>query len=461
LAQSGVDGLKQARDALAQSDLGSAENKQLLVALDALRTSLQHYASMDNLSAQREVILQAKTQIAKTAEAQSKQINGNFSEELKRAEEGISYARLFTILTAIAAFLLARALINGIHRPLQAAIGMADRIAQGKLNHSPAPENGTEIGKLSRALNGMNARLREMVGNIMDTSHRVGEGSDAIMANNTTLIERAEAEATTLEQTSASLEELTSSVGKNADRTQTAQALAQEAVAHVEASSDVVRQVVSTIGDIRSSSQRIVDIIAMIDGIAFQTNILALNAAVEAARAGEQGAGFAVVASEVRSLAQRCTAAAKDIKSLIGESAKKIRIGTDLADVAGKAMESTVISIQQVSALLDGIAATSTEQKEGIAQINQAMILLDQATHRSGAVVDQAGNIAHQLSQNALALNNLVRQFDLGAQRTIAKPAAAVQQHIAQPAKSAPPPRAKPLTGKAALEADADNWTEF
>ena len=460
LGQTGLQALKQARESLAQADFGNDEAKQLVAKLDAMSASLQRDASMENITKQRESIYRSKTQISAAAEAHSEQIDANFSRELQHAKENIFYTRLFTALMAAAAFLLARALINSIHRPLQSAVTTADRIAQGNLNNPPAPENGTEIGKLSRALNGMNARLRELLSEIMGTSERVGEASEDILENNAILTERAEAEATTLEQTSASLEQLTATVGHNADRTQSAQALAQEAVAKVEASSGVVRQVVDTMGNIRGSSQRIVDIISIIDGIAFQTNILALNAAVEAARAGEQGAGFAVVASEVRSLAQRSTAAAKDIKSLINESSQKIGVGTDLADVAGKAMESTVKSIQKVSALLDEIATASTEQREGIAQINQAMLLLDRATQQSGLVVDQASGIANRLSQHAQTLNALVRQFDLGHQPQPAAPVAAPRQRVARPIRPTATLTRNTVPTKA-THADAHDWTEF
>ena len=461
LGPSGLQALKQARDSLAQSGLDTEDQKQLVGKLDGMLASLRNDASMANLAKQRETIHQSKAIIANAAEAHSKKINAHFGSELRRAKESIFYARWFTVLTAIAAFLLARALINGMHRPLQMAVATADRIAQGNLNNPPTPENETEIGKLSRALNGMNARLRELLSEIMGTSQHVGEASDDILENNATLTQRAEAEATTLAQTSASLEELTATVGRNADRTHSAQALAQEAVAHVEASSGVVRQVVDTMGDIRGSSQRIVDIIAIIDGIAFQTNILALNAAVEAAHAGEQGAGFAVVASEVRSLAQRCTAAAKDIKSLISDSSQKISAGTNLADGAGKAMESTVASIQKVSALLGEIALASTEQREGIAQINQAMLLLDRATHQSGAVVDQANGIANRLSQHAQALNGLVRQFDLGHQSSPSPAIRITQPPAARTQATRPTTLSNNKASTKTTPTDKDDWAEF
>lgn len=459
LGQTGLQALKLTRESLAKSVLESHDEKQLLAQLDALYSSFQSDTSIENLTKQREDIHRAKVQIANMAITHSTEINTNFSRELQRTKEGIFYSRLFTILMAIAAFFLARALINSLHRPLQTAIATADRIAQGNLNNAPVAENDTEIGKLARALNGMNARLRELLSEIMGTSQQVNKASDEILRNNSTLTERAEAEATTLEQTSASLEELTATVGQNSERSHNAQVLAQEAVANGESSSEVVREMVGTMANIRDSSKRIVDIIAVIDGIAFQTNILALNAAVEAARAGEQGAGFAVVAAEVRNLAQRCSVAAKDIKVLINESAQKIGRGTELAGVAGTAMESTVASIHKVSSLLDEIAAASTEQREGIAQINQAMLLLDRATQQSGTVVDQAGGIANRLSQHAQALNALVRQFDLGHQGHAPPTETSAPRRAIPESQPRTLPRDRVLAK--AIQSTTDDWTEF
>jgi methyl-accepting chemotaxis protein len=339
-------------------------------------------------------------------------------------------------------------------------VTIADRIAKGNLNNPPAPENNTEIGQLLRALNGMNKRLRELIGQISGTSQHVSGASQDILRNNSILSERAESEASTLQQTTASLEELTATVGQTADRSQLAQSLAKQAVHNVEDSSQVVRDVVTTMDDIQTSSRRIVDIIAVIDGIAFQTNILALNAAVEAARAGEQGAGFAVVAGEVRNLAQHCATAAKDIKGLIGTSVEKIGVGSNLVDKAGKAMDGTVASIRKVSDLLGEIAAASTEQRDGIAQINQAMLHLDQATQQSGTIVEQAAGIANMLSNHAQTLDGLVHQFDLGTQ---SKPARANVTKSSR-TKISPPKSPAPINRRvssATTPADDVDWQEF
>ena len=436
LGLSGLIALKKAHDLLASSGAQTTDAKTLLNKLNSMHQSLSGNVSLENLGKHRETIQQAKIQVTKTVEEFDTGIASDIGRDLERAKQGIIFSRVLTVLIAFIAFFLARGLIKSILLPLQCAITIADRISKGNLNNPPAPENKTEIGELLSALNGMNARLRELIGEIMGTSQQIGGASENIQENNAILIERAREAAYTLEETSASLDILTGTVGQTADRTQSAQMLAREAVSQAEGSSKVVRDMVTTMEDIQSSSHRIVDIIAVIDSIAFQTNILALNAAIEAARAGVQGAGFAVVASEVRSLAQRSATAAKDIKSLIGSSVEKIGVGTHLADNAGKAMDSTVTSIHQVSELLGEIAAASTEQREGISQINQAMQSLDQATQRSGNVVDRAAGIAEMLSNHAQNLNKLFSQFDLGHRPQPARMPTATSKRLARSAKS-------------------------
>ncbi len=459
LSSPAIQALNLARDSLAGSTLHTEEAKKLVEQMDSLGVSLKNDASIENLAKHRHFIHQAKSQLAQLAEIHSMEFDDYSRQELRLAKESILYSRVFAVLMAIAAFFLARAFINSLHRPLKTAMATADRIAQGNLSNPPVPENETEIGKLGRSLNGMNARLRDLISEILGTSHRVNEASDDILQSNSTLTQRAEVEATTLEQTSASLEQLTATVGQNSERSHTAKTLAQEAVANGKASSDVVRQLVDTMANIRDSSRRVVDIIAVIDGIAFQTNILALNAAVEAAHAGEQGTGFAVVAAEVRNLAQRCAAAAKDIKGLINESAQKVSSGTELAEVAGTAMESTVVSIQKVSTLLDEIAVASTEQREGISQINQAMLQLDRATQQSSMVVEQASGIANRLAQRSQTLSTLVRQFDLGALSHHSKTETEQPRQAIQKPHLTPVPR-NHVIGKTS-QSDTEDWTEF
>lgn len=417
LGQPGLVALRETHDFLVSSGIQSADGSRLLDNLKQLHQDLIGDNSLDNLAKNRTVIQQAKSQVTSIVNLQDRSIAADVRRDLDLSKQRILFSRALTVVIAIIAFLFARTLIKSLHKPLQSAVTMADRISKGNLNNPPAVENKTEVGRLLGALNSMNERLRHLIGEIIGTSNQVNEASLDIRQSNTALGERASAAAATLQQTSASLEEITATVSQTAERSQNAQNLAQDAVSKVETSSHVVREVVATMDNIHGSSRRIVDIIGVIDGIAFQTNILALNAAVEAARAGTHGAGFAVVASEVRNLAQRCAAAAKDIKSLISDSVDKINAGTKLADSAGKAMDGTVASIHNVSALLREIALSSAEQKEGIAHINQAMLLLDQATQQTGSVIDQAAGIAHRLSSHSQNLDSLVNQFDLGAVR--------------------------------------------
>jgi methyl-accepting chemotaxis protein len=421
LGQTGLVALKETHDHLVSSGIQSDEAKQLLDALSQLHKSLSGDNSLDNLAANRTFIQQAKLQVTSIVNLHDRAIAADVRRDLAHSNQRILFSRALTLLIAVVAFLFARTLVKSLHKPLQSAVSMADRISKGNLNNPPAQENNTEIGRLLGALNSMNERLRHLMGEIIGTSNQVNEASQDIRQNNESLGERAAAASSTLEQISASLEEITATVSQTADRTLNAQNLARDAVSNVEKSSLVVREVVTTMDDIHNSSRRIVDIISVIDGIAFQTNILALNAAVEAARAGTHGAGFAVVANEVRNLAQRCATAAKDIKSLISNSVDKISAGTKLADNAGKAMEGTVSSIHKVSELLGEIALSATEQREGIAHINEAMVLLDEATQQTGTVVDQAAGIAHRLSGHSQNLDSLVNQFDLGAGHNTSK----------------------------------------
>ena len=459
LGSNGLRALKQAHDSLVNAEVQTPEAKSLIANLESMHQSFSKDSSLENLAKHRETIKQAKAQVSKTVESFDARVAAQIADELTRAQRGITFSRILALLIAVLAFFLARALVKSILLPLQSAVTIADRIAKGNLNNPPAPENKTEVGKLLNALNKMNTRLRILIGEIMDTSRQIGGASAQIQESNVTLIERAREAAFTLEETSASLDALTTTVSQTADRTQSAQGLARDAVSDAEGSSKIVRDMTHTMDEIQASSRRIVDIIGVIDSIAFQTNILALNAAIEAARAGEQGAGFAVVASEVRSLAQRCTTAAKDIKALIGSSVEKIGVGTTLADSAGKAMDNTVKSIHQVSDLLGDIASVSTAQLQGINQINQAMQQLDHATRRSGNVVDRAAGIADMLSNHAKSLDKLFRQFDLGQQREPARVPNVAPEPLARPTIKTS--RLAASTKTPTDKSKEDDWQEF
>jgi methyl-accepting chemotaxis protein len=247
--------------------------------------------------------------------------------------------------------------------------------------------------------------------------------STEINAGNQDLSSRTEQQASSLEETASSMEELTSTVKQNADNARQANQLAATASGNAVRGGEVVAQVVSTMGSINESARRIADIIGVIDGIAFQTNILALNAAVEAARAGEQGRGFAVVASEVRNLAQRSAAAAKEIKTLIGDSVEKVEAGSRLVDQAGATMEEVVGSVRRVTDIISEIAAASEEQRTGIEQVNQAIVQMDQVTQQNAALVEQAAAAAEAMQEQAGNLAGLVGTFQTGT----AGQAAAIQ----------------------------------
>jgi methyl-accepting chemotaxis protein len=264
------------------------------------------------------------------------------------------------------------------------------------------------------ALAHMNNGLRQLVGQVRGSTDTIATASTQIAAGNQDLSARTEQQASSLEETASSMEELTSTVKQNADNARQANGLALSASQIAARGGDVVGQVVDTMASINASSNKIVDIIAVIDGIAFQTNILALNAAVEAARAGEQGRGFAVVATEVRNLAQRSAAAAKDIKLLIGDSVEQVEAGSRLVDQAGATMGEVVASITRVADIMSEITAASQEQSAGIEQVNQAITQMDQVTQQNAALVEEAAAAAEAMQDQANGLSQLVSTFKLG-----------------------------------------------
>ncbi|MDB5861772.1 MAG: chemotaxis protein [Ramlibacter sp.] len=318
-----------------------------------------------------------------------------------------------------AAVALALFMSRAIVRPLQVAIGAADRIASGDLTGDIEVRSTDETGQLLQALATMLQSLRDLVGQVSGGAHTVADTSAQIAQGNLDLSQRTEEQASTLEETASSMEELTSTVTQNADNARQASQLAVGASEVARRGGQVVGQVVSTMTGISDSSKKIADIISVIDGIAFQTNILALNAAVEAARAGEQGRGFAVVAAEVRSLAQRSAAAAKEIKGLIGESVGKVEAGTKLVDAAGKTMQEIVVSVKQVSDLIAEIAAASQEQSTGIGQVNTAITQMDQVVQQNASLVEEATAATESMKDQARSLLQTVARFNLGAAQAV------------------------------------------
>ncbi|RFP13848.1 methyl-accepting chemotaxis protein [Duganella sp. BJB475] len=343
-------------------------------------------------------------------------VGGTYTEEITREAGQLRnrYAALGLVSLALFAailFLLVRA---NITRPLARAEAAATRIAQGDLDVQLAIDNKDEIGLVLRALNGISNNLSGVVGQVRAGAEQIATASNEIAAGNLDLSSRTEEQASSLEETAASMEQLSSAVKQNADNAAQANQMALAASGIAAKGGEVVAQVVDTMGSINQSSRKIVDIISVIDGIAFQTNILALNAAVEAARAGEQGRGFAVVASEVRNLAQRSATAAKEIKALIDDSVSKVDIGSAQVAQAGTTMQEVVVSVRRVTDIMAEISTASDEQRAGIGQVHEAIAQMDQVTQQNAALVEEAAAAAHALQDQAADLEKVVRIFKLG-----------------------------------------------
>ena len=356
-------------------------------------------------------------------------------------------ARNIVLLVSVVALGLAIAsaawLIRSITAPLARAVEAADRVAAGDLSGQIVVQSKDETGLLLAALQRMQQSLVNTVALVRQNAEGVASASSQIASGNNDLSARTEQQASALEETAASMEELGSTVRQNADNARTANQLAVNASAVAVQGGDVVAEVVETMKGINASSNKIADIISVIDGIAFQTNILALNAAVEAARAGEQGRGFAVVASEVRNLAGRSAEAAKEIKSLITASVERVEQGTALVDKAGATMTEVVASIRRVTDIMGEISAASSEQSAGVGQVGEAVTQMDQATQQNAALVEEMAAAASALNAQAGELVNAVAVFKLDANstsshspaRTSAAPARAP---IAAPSYKAP-----------------------
>jgi methyl-accepting chemotaxis protein len=356
-----------------------------------------------------------------------------------RIEDVASNSRNLLVLLAllVVAFGVAFAwwLTSGITRPINEAVALAECVAEGDLaGHSvrdAGDYNKDEPGKLLFALHRMSGGLVRIVSDVRNGTDAIATASSQIAAGNMDLSSRTEQQASSLEETASSMEELTSTVKQNADNARQANQLAANASDVAQRGGAVVSDVVQTMASIDQSSKKIVDIIGVIDGIAFQTNILALNAAVEAARAGEQGRGFAVVASEVRNLAQRSASAAKEIKALIDDSVGKVAAGTRLVGQAGSTMEEVVTSIGRVTAIMAEISNASTEQTSGIEQINMSITQMDHVTQQNAALVEQAAAAADAMQEQAAKLAGAVSIFKLGAGDSTQQP----QQRVAAPAR--------------------------
>ncbi len=313
------------------------------------------------------------------------------------------------VLGGLAAWWISRTITG----PINEAVRVAETVSSGDLTSSIEVHSQDEAGQLMHALKTMNGNLVHIVSQVRGGTELIATASSEIAHGNLDLSSRTEQQASALEETASSMEQLTSTVRINADHAREANQLAHAASAIASRGGAVVGEVVSTMGDINAASSKIVDIIAVIDGIAFQTNILALNAAVEAARAGEQGRGFAVVASEVRTLAQRSAAAAKDIKALIDASVHSVTLGSELVDKAGQTMHEIVDSIGHVTRIMGQISSASEEQSQGIAQVNDAITQMDQVTQQNAALVEEAAAAAGSLQEQSGKLHELMSVFKL------------------------------------------------
>ena len=305
--------------------------------------------------------------------------------------------------------------VRSVTVPLERAVGLADQIAGGDLTADIHDDRKDELGHLLRSLSAMAARLRAVVGEVRSGVESVSAASSQIATGNHDLSARTEQTAANLEETAASMEELTATVTQSAETARQANLLAGQAAQAAQRGGEVVGQVVASMQHITDSSHKIADIIGVIDSIAFQTNILALNAAVEAARAGEQGRGFAVVAGEVRALAQRSADAAKEIKGLITASVESVESGSQQVSQAGQSMEEIVQGVRRVSDLIAEITASTSEQRDGIGQVNQAVTNLDQMTQQNAALVEESSAAAASMHDQALRLAEVVAVFNVGA----------------------------------------------
>ncbi|MFM2087273.1 MAG: hypothetical protein RLZZ237_2142 [Pseudomonadota bacterium] len=379
------------------------------------------------------------------------------------AEVLSSSARTYMISLGTVALLLgafvAWTITRSITQPINAAVAVAETVASGDLSSNIVINASDETGRLLQALKTMNDSLLGVVARVHQGTDAIATASGEIAAGNYDLSSRTEEQASSLEETASSMEELTSTVKQNADNARQANQLARSASEVAVRGGHIVSQVVDTMGSINASSRKIVDIIGVIDGIAFQTNILALNAAVEAARAGEQGRGFAVVATEVRNLAHRSASAAKEIKELIAASVSNVDTGSRLVNEAGQTMGDIVDSIVRVTDIMGEITSATHEQTVGIEQINMAIAQMDEVTQQNAALVEEAAAASHSMQEQAAELAQVVGFFKTGNAVTTRK--AKTERNSAAPAIKATPAPARKAVAATQARTNNSEWEEF
>jgi methyl-accepting chemotaxis protein len=389
----------------------------------ALAPAYAQFAAHDNDTA-RATLLKAgrlRTLLIQQQDAFKSYVKSEMAVDVEESSHVYDVARAVlwgaAALALVVALILCTLVTRSIVRPLHRAVDGANALAQGDLRVHVDIQSHDELGELAESLNRAIRNLSGIVGGVKQASFAISSATEQVAAGNTDLSQRTEEQAASLEETASSMEELTATVRQNADNAEQASTLASNASEVAQRGGNEVGRVVETMKGISDSSVRVAEIISVIEGIAFQTNILALNAAVEAARAGEHGRGFAVVASEVRTLAQRSATAAREIKDLIGESVGRVNVGSQLVQQAGDTIQEIVRSVNRVTGIMNEISAASREQSTGIEQVNQAVGQMDEVTQQNAALVEEAAAAAQTMARQAQALRESVEIFKLDDRR--------------------------------------------
>jgi methyl-accepting chemotaxis protein len=429
-------GIAQLSALIDQSDEGSAANAEERRMIDQLRkleaaylpiaTNIVGLATTQQADAAKAALVRdcmpLLKQVIAHISAFSAVLHANSNISLEAAQSAYSISKwamsLLSIFSLLLGSVIAWGLTRSILRPLKKAVIVAQNVSAGDLGSDIQVDSTDEVGQLMSALKDMNRNLLSIVGDVRRGTDTIAGASGEIASGNRDLAARTEQQAGALQETAAAMEQLTATVKQNADNARQANQLAESASDVAIKGGAVVARVVDTMTSINASSRKVVDIIGVIDSIAFQTNILALNAAVEAARAGEQGRGFAVVAQEVRNLAQRSASAAKEIKTLIGDSVQKVDAGAVLVDEAGATMDEILASVKRVTGIMSEISTASSEQTIGIEQINRTIAQMDQVAQQNASLVEEAAAAAVSMQNQTASLADVVSVFKLNEAKT-------------------------------------------